>query len=306
MAPEILQTLANAQLLINEKEYQLAKNLYRSILRLDPTHELAIRGIAECASRLHQHPEAIQILKQLIERHETAGNLKSLADQYYTLEYLEDARHFYQRAITAGLLDPIELFDVYKNLGNVQLKLGDIISAEENYNKAYTIQPDSDALLVNFGSLSIYRGEYDKALARFREAVRLNDRNDKAWVGLAMIHREYGDCELAWANVEKALDIMPSQESAIKLVCDWAMKDNEIEKAILRLEAYLKVNDQDAMMSMWFAKFLYFTGRLDQAQVEIEKALYLDPHLVDGLEVAEVIRAEIDERETRHARASKN
>jgi Tfp pilus assembly protein PilF len=84
------------------------------------------------------------------------------------------------------------------------------------------------------------------------------------------------------------------------------MKDNELEKAIMRIEAYLKINDQDAVVSMWFAKFLYFTGRLDQAQVEIEKAMHLDPHLVGGIDVAHVIRDEIVERETRHARASTN
>ena len=70
----------------------------------------------------------------------------------------------------------------------------------------------------------------------FRRAVELNDSNDKAWVGLGLIHREFSDVELSWANIEKALDINPKNESAIRLVAEWAQKDNENEKAISRIE----------------------------------------------------------------------
>jgi hypothetical protein len=35
-------------------------------------------------------------------------------------------------------------------------------------------------------------------------------KNDKAWVGLAMIHRQFGDLELAWANVEKLSIFSPA------------------------------------------------------------------------------------------------
>ncbi len=296
---EMAEHLANAQLLVREREFQVAQSLFRAALKVDPRNEIAIRGMAECAREQHQHEEAIHVLKTLVSAHTTAENYKLLADELFALEYNQDALEAYMRALTAPGIDESMLFGIYKNVGNVLLRLGDADGAEEYYNKAYTVDPDSDVLLVNFGSLALYRGQLDKALARFRAAVSINDKNDKAWVGLAMIHREYGDSELAWANVEKALDILPGNESGIKLVAEWALKDNEIEKAIRRIEAYLQVDVENAQMSMWLAKFYYFSSRLEHALVEIEKALYLNPELEGAEEVLGVIRAEIQEREVR-------
>jgi tetratricopeptide (TPR) repeat protein len=297
--PELAEYLANAQLLFRENEFALAQDIFQAVLKIESGNELAIRGAAECAGRLHQHEEAVQILKQLVSRHKNPQNYKLLGDELYHLEYNEDALHAYLLAARGGLVDGEELFSIFKNIGNIQLRLGDTNAAEEYYNKAYTIHPDSDLLLVNFGSLALYKGEYDKALARFREAVTINDKNDKAWVGLAMIHREYGDSELSWANLEKALDINPLNESAVKLVADWAMKDNEIEKAVVRLQAYLAKNSHDALVTMWLAKFLYFYGRLEQAQIEIENALRMEPDLNGAMDVLTVIRTEIQERGAR-------
>lgn len=217
---------------------------------------------------------------------------KLLGDQLYDMNCNEDAMAAYLRALTYEHIEIKEHFEILKNCGNILLRLGDTNAAEEYYNKAYTIFPDSDVLLVNFGSLALFRGEYDKALERFREAVGINDKNDKAWVGLAMIHREYGDSELAWANAEKALDINPSNESATKLVADWALKDNEIEKAIFRLEKYLALITSDATIYMWLAKFYYFSGQLDLAAKNSEMALRLDPEVEGGRDVLTVIKSE--------------
>ncbi len=297
---DMAEHLANARHLMRENEFQLAQSLFRAALKLDSKNEGAIRGMAECARALNQHEEAVKILKTLVSSYSTSENYLFLADELFALEYNQDALEAYMRAMTAPGVNESMLFGIYKNVGNILLRLGDVDGAEEYYNKAYTVDPDSDTLLVNFGSLALVRGQLDKALARFRSAVTINDKNDKAWVGLAMIHREYGDSELAWANLEKALDIKPGNESGIKLVAEWALKDNEIEKAILRLEAYLQVDTENAQMSMWLSKFYYLSSRLDAAIVEIEKALYLNPDLEGAVDVLNVVRAELEDREARH------
>ncbi len=198
---ELAEFITNANLLLKEKEYKLAEEFYQSVLKLDAQNELALRGAAECANALGDMERAVEILKGLTAKNKSAANCKLLADQLYEMNYNHDAIEAYLNALSFGQFDGEELFTIYKNLGNIFLKTGDAEAAEEYYNKAYTLQPDSDTLLVNFGSLALYRGAYETALARFREAVSLNDRNDKAWAGLGMIHREYGDAELAWANL---------------------------------------------------------------------------------------------------------
>lgn len=291
--PEVAELLINARALFEKGEVQLAQDLYESVLKSNPVQELAIRGVAECEKFFFQHDKALLKLKSLVLHHSTGANFKLLGDQLYAMGYLEDAVEAYLRSLQKMDLHEAEQFVVYKNLGNIFLKLGEVDGAEEFYNKAYTIDPDSDTLFVNYGSLYVYRGDYNKALERFRQAIALNDKNDKAWVGLAMIHREFGDLELAWANVEKALDISPGNESAIKLVCDWAMKDNEIDKANRRISAYVPLHTDDAVVLMWYAKFLYFSGQLELAKKQIEQALKINPHLEGGYDVLAVIQSEM-------------
>ena len=98
---------------------------------------------------------------------------------------------------------------------------------------------------------------------------------------------------------KRRLDIAPQNESAIKLVAEWALKDNEVEKAIRRIEAFLQKQPENAQMSMWLAKFYYFSCRLDAAVVEMEKAIYLNPDLEGAMDVLSVIRSEIQEREAK-------
>ncbi|OFZ17857.1 MAG: hypothetical protein A2Z20_05765 [Bdellovibrionales bacterium RBG_16_40_8] len=296
---DVVDFLANAQLLYNKKEFQLSQNLYKATLKIDPNNECAIRGMANCAKVLSRHEDAVKTMRRLVENYKTPENYKLLGDQLYEMNYNVDALEAYMYSLREPSFSEEVLFIIYKNIGNIYLRIADPDGAEEFYNKAYTINPDSDDLLVNFGSLAVYRGELDKALARFREAVNLNDKNDKAWVGLAMIHREYGDSELAWANIEKALDFNSGNEAAIRLVTDWAMKDNEINKAISRIENYLAINDKDAMIKMWLAKFLYFSNHLESARKVIEAALMLDSTLEGGVEVRDIIYAEIHDREAR-------
>jgi tetratricopeptide (TPR) repeat protein len=172
--PEMAEVLANAKSLFDKKEFQLAQNLYRTVLKANPKNELAVRGAAECAKAFHKHEEALVLLKNLVEHNKSSDNYRLLGDQLYAMAYLEDAVEAYMRALQDFEMEPQSLFNIFKNMGNIFLRLGDADGAEEFYNKAYTIDPDSDTLFVNYGSLYVYRGDYNKALTRFREAIQLN------------------------------------------------------------------------------------------------------------------------------------
>lgn len=152
----------------------------------------------------------------------------------------EIAKEKYLKALRYEHQEGPVLFNVYKNMGNIDLNLGDLDSAEENYNRAFAINEHSDILMVNYGSLAILRHDLSKAVQCFRRAVELNNQNSKAWVGLASIHREFGDHELAWANAERAIDIDPDMQVVAHLMLDWAFRDNEIERAIRSISIYCR------------------------------------------------------------------
>lgn len=298
---DLADFLINANLLLKNREFVLASNLFRACLMRDPDNSVALRGMGRSLSAMSRHGEALAYFRAIVKNEGTALAWSRLGQEAYLARELEEAYTSLTVAIEMGLADGPELFDAFKTLGNILVMNGDLDTAERFYQKAYTLNPESDVLMVNFGSLAIQKGDLNKAVEFFRRSVQINDSNDKGWVGLALIHREMSDCELSWANVEKALDINPANESAIRLVAEWANKDGQNDKAIRRLEKFLSIHQQDAQMTLWLAKFYYLAGHLGAAEVEVNKALDIDPHLEGGSDVLQVIR---EEKQTREARVS--
>lgn len=121
--------------------------------------------------------------------------------------------------------DPI-LFEVYKNMGNIYLKCGDIEAAEEKYNLANAIKSDDENLIVNYGVLAIQKEQYAEAKTRFAQALEVNDSSDLAWVGLALVHRAFADHDLARACLLRGLDENPYNKLAITNFYQWCEQDN--------------------------------------------------------------------------------
>lgn len=181
------------------------------------------------------------------------------------------------------------LFTCYKNLGNILVRAGDLDGAEEFYNKAYTLQPDSDVLLVNLGTLEMQKHNLERALERYRYAVELNTTNPRAWIGLALVHREYGDWDLSWGNLERALDIDPYDMTALELMIEWGIKESKFEALIGRLDIYTQTHRQHIEMIETYIKVLIIGGRIEKARNYIDEILSESPHLAVALEFAKAL-----------------
>lgn len=274
--------LQNADLLKQAGEHRLASNLYIAILRRDSAHEEAIRSLGECYFKMHEWTKAEKILKISADISPLTSTLLFYAETLYQVGRTDEALALYNELLL-DLSDEEDLFRVYKAVGNIYVKQRDFDSAEENYNKAFSIHPDSDVLLVNYGTLEIQRGDIQQALDKYREALEINPENEKAWVGIALIHREYGDFELAWGNLHKALDLDPLNKTALQLMADWAVKDHRLHEALQRFERYLSLKDQDAEISFLLAKLYFICGQTVMAEMEATRAQSLDPGL-EGME----------------------
>jgi tetratricopeptide (TPR) repeat protein len=196
--------------------------------------------------------------------------LLAKASSAYEKNELNEAKALGLRALSIPHECGEPLFELYKTLGNIDMRLGDFSSAEEFYNKAYTINPNSAQLLVNYGALAIMNHDLNKAVDSFRAAVKNDALNVKAWTGLATVHRDFGDHELAWANIERALDIEPTFETAILLVVDWSMKDNELERSVKLIERFIKYVPGHIEVRKSLAQLKYLSGQLDGALEHVQ------------------------------------
>lgn len=282
--------MENARTLMSHREFQLAISLLRSVLSRSPFFAPAIRRIGVCHRELGRLDHALKCFQILVKTEPTSENFILLADVFYVMERDQEAMKYYQTALMDVNVPMSALFNVYKNLGNIFVRGRDFETAEEYYNKAYTIDSQSDTLLVNYGTLEIQRENLEKALSYFREAIQTNGENDKAWVGLSLVHRHMGDFELSHANIERALDINSKNRTALKLLIEWGVCDFKFAQVIERLQEYLSLESEDTEMSFTLAKIFAHLNRLDDAQIEMQRVLALDSEIPGAQQLAKAIR----------------
>ncbi len=283
--------LQNADILILNAEYELALTLLKEAIHLNPQQDVTIKKMGQCFMGLGRVEKAIECFKSATVRSKTPSNLALLAKAYYSSGSDEQALEFYLLSLESKGLIPSVEFEVYKNIGNIYVRAGELDLAEQNYNRAYTLNPKSDILLVNYGTLEMQKQNFDLALENFRKAIGLNKNNDKAWVGLALIHREYGDHVLSWANLERALDLNSKNPIALQIYIDWGMKDSCEHRVIAWLENYLIKNPKDSNVSSVLAQLLFRMERFKHCEFELKRTLSLDPSNIEALKLKPLAHA---------------
>jgi tetratricopeptide (TPR) repeat protein len=277
LAPEIYALLSNARILMAHGERDLGLGLLRQAVTSSQSHPIILKELGDALGRMDNFSEQALIFQELIRREYTSENIIALAHSLYHLGDDDGAIQYYFEAL--GIISELSEshFEAYKNLGNIQLKRGDLDGAEESYHKAFAINPRSSALLVNLGTLRIQKEEYADAHIYFRQAVDMSHENDKAWVGLAIVANHFADWELAWANLLRAVEINPNNRTAVHLVGVWAWRDHRHQTAIDVINDYLSTVNLDEELSLVLINFYCASGALRTALIEIERVLAWNP-----------------------------
>jgi tetratricopeptide (TPR) repeat protein len=287
---ETATLLTNADLLCKHGETDLAVHLLRKCLYLNGHHSEALKRLSLCLTQEKQLPLKTKVCEALVKQDLCFENMARLGHCYYQQNLDSKAREIYLEALSLMTDESAELFELFKNLGNICMREGDFDSAEEYYNKAFTLQPSSDALHINLGTLALQQQALELALSRFRLALEINARNDKAWVGLALVHNEMGDHVLSKANLENAIDINPRNRTAVHLAASWAVRDQNYPLAISALENFVSEVDCDEEMSLLLIHLFCVRGQYVEANLELERLLLWDPGNEKLLMVEQEIR----------------
>ena len=260
------------------------------ILQMDPNDSLIAIKLADQMREMGRFDEALKILRNVVKIDSRFETLNSLAQVEYQLDQLDNSYEHLQQALMIAPENSPLLFEVFKALGNIFVRRGDFDSAEDSYNKAHRLNPDSDVLFVNIGTLAIQRSAWDEALEKFRHALRLNMSNDKAWVGLALGHRMKGDFELSWGNLEAALEYNPLNETALGLALDWSTYDGREFRALDLIRNFLVEGGWSERLSLAFAWLSFRRGERSAARLELERLLAVNPENEQALKLIEEMR----------------
>lgn len=289
---DISHLLLNARKLIENDETQLAKALLAEALIKSPANLVALKLLSQVFNTRSEVEQKITTLKAIVDLDPNFENLKNLADAYYNDGRLAQAMDVYMESAAFAGNNLHELFDIFKNMGNILVREKDYEGAEEYYNKALCLKKDADVLKVNLGTLAIQKSELEVASDYFKSALQLNPASDKAWVGLALIHSEKGDKELAKANVQRALDIDPFNKTALLLNAQWTHDFSEINGASELLQNYLAREEFDPEISMLLIQLFAQSEKWTEANLELDRFMLWNPQSEEAFKIEKALLAE--------------
>lgn len=217
---------------------------------------------------------------------DTKNQLKTLRLIQTHSKKVEDIVSFFKMCIfTAELKELKEALAVldYSRLTNLQLQ--DVLDVElelaihyGDVEKIYSCQrrfEDSKLTSARYyyslALIDLKNTQETQALEHLRESLKLDPKMDISWTALALLHHKLGDIELALANLQKALDSNPYNQTALKLFSSWSFDQKRMIKAESYLNFYLDRFSFDESITLNKINLLEKTGFDAAAECEYFK-----------------------------------
>ncbi|MBF0507239.1 MAG: tetratricopeptide repeat protein [Nitrospirae bacterium] len=172
------------------------------------------------------------------------------------------------RAITSGQLSPEELAISYYNRGIEWRDKGDYDKAIADYSEAIRRNPQYALAYNNRGIAWRDKGDYDKAIADYSEAILLNPQYVLAYNNRGIAWRDKGDYDKAIADYSEAILLNPEYALAYNNRGIARFNKGEFSSAALDL-----AQSQQLKPSIYTAIWLYLARARNNSDGETELTL---------------------------------
>ena len=212
-------------------EYQSKEEWDRFLSDLIKNKQANVRLLEEAslfALENRQWLLAENIFSSLLERRNRVLYLVGLGSAFCGQSRLDSAEEHYLSALDKITEPCFLLFIVYKSLGEIHLLKKNFRQAEEYYNKASTLNPHCQNLILHRAMMYLKEKNYKEAKEHFQTFIKSNLDSAKAWLGLALTRKALGDKLLALACLNRSLDFDPENFRALNLKKQWQPSLSEI------------------------------------------------------------------------------
>jgi tetratricopeptide (TPR) repeat protein len=216
--------------LIADKRWDEAQKL----LAEGPLSNRLFRSEIEAQFAVHNGKleEAIEILRKTLNDYPDDGGLHvNLGHLYMQQKKLTDARTEYRKALPELYVEGT-VEQVHFLLAQINEKLGE--SAELESPKDYVGYRGQ-------GDFDLSKDEYDKAIADYTEAIRLNPNDAGSFYGRACAHFSKNEMRQAIEDCTKALAIDSKKVEAYELRAGACWKEGNFTRALGDLELAIKL-----------------------------------------------------------------
>ena len=265
----------NADLLLIAGEIELARNIYRAILKSGDASDVAYAGLAACADREGLVEQAIQFAWDSVAFAPNKKGYQLLAQLLVQQGRDQEASQALNRALKSLDLGVPEKAEYYKMIGNCLSRLGQTVDAEQAYKKALEFSPASDEVQSNLGSLYLEQGQISEAKRCYQDAIASNSANDKAWVGFGLCCVAEGDKESAHEAFARSLEKNLRNSTAVFHLVKCAYEIKKYSTAEKMLSHYVEIAPVSASLLYSLAGLQFHVGKKREATQTAKRILQL-------------------------------
>ena len=155
------------------------------------------------------------------------------------------------KALGSGRETPHDRAVALKNRGDAYADKGDLDRAIADYNEAIRLDPKYAVALKNRGNMYDDKGDLDRAIADYNEAIRLDPQYAVAFNDRGNVYAAKGDLDRAIADYNEAIRLDP------KLVLPFWNRGianlyaGSLAKALADMSQVSKLDPKDAYAALW-------------------------------------------------------
>ena len=267
--------IENADLLLQVGELELARNIYRAVLRTGDASDLAYAGLAMCADKEGLIEQAIQFAWDSVAFAPNRKGYQILAQLLVQQGRDQEAAQALNRALKSLELTVQEKADYHKMIGNCMSRLGQTNEAERSYKRALELSPASDEVQSNLGSLYLEQGQISEAKRCYQDSIASNPGNDKGWVGLGLCCVAEGDKESAHEAFARSLEKNLRNSTAIFHLVKCAYEIKKYSTAEKMLSTYVEIAPVSPSLLYSLAGLQFHVGKKREASQTAKRILQL-------------------------------
>jgi len=188
----------------------------------------------------------------------------------------------------------------FVNRGAAYNERGDNDRAIADYNEAIRLDPKRAKAFIGRGSAYSDKGDNDRAIADYSEAIRLDPKSGKALVGRGDVFSHKGDFERAIADYNEAIRLNPKSSLAYFARGRSYLFAGSVEKALAdfnQASAHAPDNAYSALWVDFVSRRNHLPSRLAQTNSQIDMTVWPAPVIrlfMDQMTPAAVLAAADD------------
>lgn len=208
------------------------------------------------------YSEAIEKTPEFADAYNNRGTVKQ------ELNDLEGAILDFERAVSLDnefVLAKYNLAEAYSNTDKLEESLSLLKQISNKYK-------DSSFYYVTMSNVYIRKNNFADANLNLLNAIKLNNKNDKAYTNLGYINYVEKNLIDAKANFEKAIELNPKQDFALNNLSLIFAQENDLKKALTTVEKAILIN-KNPIYENNKGYYLLNLNQLEEGKLIIDKVL---------------------------------